>query len=306
VIKGRVKAILEYITTVQEFMNFDGYLALGWTQELLLEIKNDPETQELLALNYKILSNQYKKITADPGVRFMIELIFKHPVHYQKPNLPNLTPGPGHGHVPGERKDSGPLIQYCLEELGRRGCDSSTFCRQTLLNMDTTMYTITHQVMYFYFLIKMDCPGKLQFQATTFSMCKKIHQEALKFQKTIRAGQAPEHCYVDLFLEQIAFCGGLLDYRSFLDSKVLDTVLTISSKVCVERTVKVCHHNETMQTRGYPPPEYLKRMKIYEQISKNSLRRQKRADVELPGGCSLHATGLMVTVLAKFLALFSQ
>ena len=131
-------------------------------------------------------------------------------------------------------------------------------------------------------------------------MCKKIHQEALKFQKTIRAGQAPEHCYVDLFLEQgehyndfhlapqhphhvVAICGGLLDYRSFLDSKVLDTVLTISSKVCVERTVKVCHHNETMQTRGYPPPEYLKRMKIYEQISKKSLRRQKRADVELPG-----------------------
>ena len=131
-------------------------------------------------------------------------------------------------------------------------------------------------------------------------MCKKIHQEALKFQKTIRAGQAPEHCYVDLFLEQgehyndfhlapqhphhvVAICGGLLDYRSFLDSKVLDTALTISSKVCVERTVKVCHHNETIQTRGYGPPEYLKMMRKYEQISKNSLRRQKRADVELPG-----------------------
>ena len=75
--------------------------------ELLLEIKNDPETQELLALNYKILSNQYKKgllvvnyyfrdinrMASDPRSRFLIELIFKHPVHYQKPNLPNLTPG---------------------------------------------------------------------------------------------------------------------------------------------------------------------------------------------------------------------
>ena len=68
-----------------------------------------------------------------------------------------------------------------------------------------------------------------------------------------------------------------------MDSKVLDTVLAISSKVCVERTVKVCHHNETMRTMGHAPPEYWKMMRKYEQIFKRGLRRQKRADVELPG-----------------------
>ena len=30
--KGRVKAILEYLATVQEFMNVDGYMTLEFTQ----------------------------------------------------------------------------------------------------------------------------------------------------------------------------------------------------------------------------------------------------------------------------------
>ena len=54
-----------------------------------------------------------------------------------------------------DKKDAIPVIGYCLIELGRRGCDTSNFCRDTLSSMDTNMYAITHQVLYFYFLIKM-------------------------------------------------------------------------------------------------------------------------------------------------------
>ena len=64
---------------------------------------------------------------------------------------------------------------------------------------------------------------------------------------------------------------------------MLDTVLTINSKVCVERTVKVCHHNETIHTMGYAPSEYFEMSRKFEKFSENSSRRQKRADVELPG-----------------------
>ena len=52
-------------------------------------------------------------------------------------------------------KDSTPVIGYCLMEQGKTGCDASNFCRDTLSRMDTNMYAITHQVLYFYFLIKM-------------------------------------------------------------------------------------------------------------------------------------------------------
>merc|ERR1719233_1569183 len=83
-------------------------------------------------MNNRILSNQYRNMTADPKSRFMIDLVLEHPVHYQKPKRPKLTPWPGYDNVPGEIKDSGPLIQYCLEELGSRGCDPSTFCRDII------------------------------------------------------------------------------------------------------------------------------------------------------------------------------
>ena len=116
-------------------------------------------------------------------------MAFEHPVQFPHHFPSTLSPGlvvhsevhhvhdhlllhrPGDGQGPGDVKSSGPLIQYCLEELGKRGCGSSSFCRdiitmhyrllqvyffrRTLSNMDTSMYTITHQVFYFYFLIKM-------------------------------------------------------------------------------------------------------------------------------------------------------
>ena len=39
VLKKRVKTILEYLDSVQEFINFDGYLALGFAQSNLSELE---------------------------------------------------------------------------------------------------------------------------------------------------------------------------------------------------------------------------------------------------------------------------
>ena len=37
IVKKRVRTILEYLDTVQEFINFDGYLALGFAQSRLAD-----------------------------------------------------------------------------------------------------------------------------------------------------------------------------------------------------------------------------------------------------------------------------
>ena len=70
-------------------------------------------------------------------------------------------------------EDSVLVVEYCLTELGRSGCAVSQFCRDQAKSIDTqhllfltcfrlamssnttTMYTITHQVLFHYLIIKM-------------------------------------------------------------------------------------------------------------------------------------------------------
>ena len=62
-VKKRVRTILEYLDTVHEFINFDGYLALGFAQSNLAESDKDEETEKLIAFNYKILRNLYTNLS---------------------------------------------------------------------------------------------------------------------------------------------------------------------------------------------------------------------------------------------------
>ena len=55
---------------------------------------------------------------------------------------------------------------------------------------------------------------------------------------------------------------------------MLKTVLLVSSKLCVEKTVKRCLHNETI------PPEYVKMMEKNRQMSQ---KFGKIGEVEVPG-----------------------
>ena len=64
---------------------------------------------------------------------------------------------------------------------------------------------------------------------------------------------------------------------------MLDTALELSrNKVCVEKTVNQCRHNETIKTTGDIPSE-LEELKENKDLLENTLKRNKRSDVELPG-----------------------
>ena len=88
------------------------------------------------------------------------------------------------------------------------------------------------------------------------------------------------------YFVSVAFCGALLGDSRFFNSTWLDSALSINSaKPCIERTVKICKHNETMEVVGEMSEEFETWKEDWEKKdeSMNGRRRVKRSDVELPG-----------------------
>merc|ERR1719422_790969 len=72
-----------------------------------------------------------------------------------------------------------------------------------------------------------------------------------------------------------------------------------TSRLCIRKTRKFCPHNETLKVPQQPPVAYMTWQAGREERDVTS--RTKREDVEGPGVCSLHATGLLLVILSNAL-----
>ena len=97
---------------------------------------------------------------------------------------------------------------------------------------NTLMYTATHQVLYHYLVTRFGC----QKAEASLNMAKTICNNIIKESEVLHRrvlnmltdrGKM-DHCLIDLWLEQVAFCGGLLDIPAFLQTSWLGTMFHVS------------------------------------------------------------------------------
>ena len=97
---------------------------------------------------------------------------------------------------------------------------------------NTTMYTATHQVLYHYFVTRFGCKQAAASLSVAESICNNIIKESEVLHRRVINMLIEEnmmdHCLIDLWLEQVAFCGGLLDNPAFIQTSWLKTMLQVS------------------------------------------------------------------------------
>ena len=84
---------------------------------------------------------------------------------------------------------------------------------------NTTMYTATHQVLYHYFVTRFGCKQAAASLSVAESICNNIIKESEVLHRRVinmLGENMMDHCLIDLWLEQVAFCGGLLDNPAFI------------------------------------------------------------------------------------------
>lgn len=169
---------------------------------------------------------------------------------------------------------------------------------------NSLMYTATHQVLYHYLVTRLGC----QKAEASLTMAKTICNNIIKESEVLHGRvlnmlterDMMDHCLIDLWLEQVAFCGGLLDIPAFLKTSWLVTMFHVSENendcvvkyvlnwseidpipISFPRSTHACTHNETMMVQT--SMQFLLMKQIHED-GKSIKRINKRSDVpDAPG-----------------------
>ena len=133
---------------------------------------------------------------------------------------------------------------------------------------NTTMYTATHQVIYHYLVTRFGCKQAAASLSVAESICNKIIKESEVLHRRVINMLIEEnmmdHCLIDLWLEQVAFCGGLLDNPAFIQTSWLKTMFQVSENEndCVVKYVYVMR--SIMDPSLLPGPKtYAHTMKLW-------------------------------------------
>ncbi|XP_071962673.1 UPF0764 protein C16orf89 homolog [Antedon mediterranea] len=173
----------------------------------------------------------------------------------------------------------------CLTELlgtgpSKKKCTIASECLAIMEADGYKGYEVTHQLLYFILIDRLRCFSydRIRHQRNDYvikGLCSNIFQQASDLSKTEFNGRI-DH---DLFMEQIAFCGGLLGYKEFLRSDWLNYILSWQlDSGCFSV--------------------------INSKLSENSGYRRKRMDVKLADGgygCFGHCTAVAVISLGGYL-----
>ena len=97
----------------------------------------------------------------------------------------------------------------------------------------TTMYTATHQVLYHHLVTRFGCQQAEASFTVAKSICNNVIKESEnlhgRISKMLNNEDIIDHCHIDLWLEQVAFCGALLDIPAFLRTSWLMTIFRVST-----------------------------------------------------------------------------
>ncbi|XP_033120394.1 UPF0764 protein C16orf89 homolog [Anneissia japonica] len=119
----------------------------------------------------------------------------------------------------------------CLTELlgtghSRKQCTVTRACLDIMEADGYTGYEVTHQLLYFMLIDHLQCLSydltRQRNRQVITGLCSRIYQQADELAKTDFSGRY-DH---DMFMEQIAFCGGLLGYDEFMRSDWLNHILS--------------------------------------------------------------------------------
>ena len=164
---------------------------------------------------------------------------------------------------------------------------------------NSLMYTATHQVLYHYLVTRFSCQKADASIITAKAICNNIFQESEVLHRRVLnmliERDRMDHCIIDLWLEQVAFCGGLLDNPAFLQTSWLETMFQVSENengcvikyvlncyeidsipTSITRSPHTCTHNETMMVQT--SMQFLLMKQIHED-GKSIKRINKRSDV---------------------------
>merc|ERR1712037_904796 len=136
----------------------------------------------------------------------------------------------------------------------------------------------------------MGCKDSREAKTTAETLCQEVSKEAQDGFRSLSSA-ALDHCAVDLWLEQVAFCEVLMGSdislpwvhlaltlpRMQLGRTSMTEQINSPKLHCVRKTKQFCPHNETVAVLQDLPPQYTSWLAAKQEVLNS---RVKREDVE--------------------------